>query len=500
MQTCVKTLGDLRPASPSTTSPLPEAIARRGLGSPFDPGYDPDVLEQSVHTACTQLVNHMRDSLNGRGKVLVQESIDEIARQLDFDKTIAHGGADIGELVATLLRNSNRLHHPSYIGHQVAVPMAGAAVADLINGATNNSMPVYEMGPAASAIERKLIGWALSKIGWQAEGSGVMTHGGSMSNLTCLLGARAAALPDAWENGVPPNCAILVPESSHYSNSRAAAIMGLGTAGAITIPVDREYRVQPDELARVYDGAVRRGKRVLAVVANACGTATGTYDDLRAIGRFCKDRGVWLHVDGAHGGSVAISDKYRSLLDGIEHADSMTWDTHKMLATSALCGMALFRRRSRMLGTFSQQATYIFNSFEKPGEDISVNTLECTKSMLSLKLFFNLAIVGEKGLASLVETLYDRTRAFHRLIESRPGFSCLCPPDSNILCFRYGDDSAMQDRIRQRLVLEGDCYITRATIHGLSYLRLSVMNPYTEERHVHALCDRIEAMAGRGAD
>lgn len=468
----------------------PSAHAR-----PFDRGYDPALFTKSVEDACALLAQHLADSLAGKGKVLVQDSIEEIAQQLDFDRTISEGGADLAKLVGVLLKNSNRLHHPSYIGHQVAVPMLGAAVADLINGATNNSMPVYEMGPAASAVERKLIGWALGKIGWQDEGSGVMTHGGSMSNLTCLLGARAAALPDAWEKGVPPGCAILVPAASHYSNSRAAAIMGLGTSGAITIPVDAEYRVQLPALEATWNEAVRSGKRVLAVVANACGTATGNYDDLRAIGRFCQEKQVWLHVDGAHGGSVAVSPRFRRLLDGIEYADSMTWDTHKMMATSALCGMALFRKKSRMLRTFSQEATYIFNAFEKPGEDISVNTLECTKAMLSLKLFFNLALVGERGMASLLETLYDNTRAFHRLISARPGFSCLCVPDSNILCFRYGEDSALQDRIRQRLVLEGDCYITRATIHGKSYLRLSVMNPYTEERHVHALCDRVEALA-----
>jgi L-2,4-diaminobutyrate decarboxylase len=444
------------------------------------------------------LAEHLRSSLAGQGKVLVQESIDSIADQLDFDRTIAEGGADLERLISVLLANSNRLHHPGYIGHQVAVPMLGAAVADLINGATNNSMPVYEMGPAASAVERKLVSWALSKVGWSSEGAGVMTHGGSMSNLTCLLAARAAALPDAWEKGVPPGCVILVPESSHYSNGRAAAIMGLGSAGAVKVPVDAEYRVRLADLERVYDQETQRGKRVLAVIANVCCTATGSYDDLRAIGGFCRDRAVWLHADGAHGAAVAISPKYRHFLDGIELADSLSWDTHKMMATSALCGMALFKRRPHMERAFSQEATYIFNAFEKPGEDISVNTLECTKSMLSLKLFFNLALVGERGMASLLETLYDNTRVFHDLIASRPGFSCLGRPDANILCFRYGDDSPLQDRIRQALVLEGDWYITRATIHGRSYLRLSVMNPFTEPRHVAALCDRIEALAQQG--
>jgi len=98
-------------------------------------------------------------------------------------------------------------------------------------------------------------------------------------------------------------------------------------------------------------------------------------------------------------------------------------------------------------------------------------------------------------MAALVERLYDNTRAFHDQIAARPGFSCLCRPDANILCFRYGDNSALQDQIRQKLVLEGDCYITRATIHNKSYLRLSVMNPATDATHIEALCQRIETLA-----
>ena len=247
-----------RPSEARPLAPPLGTVPREGAPMPFDRGYDPAVLQSSVEQACRLLTRHLDDSLHGKGKVLVQDSIDEIARQLDFDRVVARGGADLGALVSVLLRNSNRLHHPGYIGHQVAVPMAGAAVADLINGATNNSMPVYEMGPAASAVERKLVGWALTKVGWQAEGSGVMTHGGSMSNLTCLLAARAAALPDAWEKGVPAGCAILVPESSHYSNGKAAAIMGLGMAGAIKIPVDAEFRVPIASLEKTW--APRRSR------------------------------------------------------------------------------------------------------------------------------------------------------------------------------------------------------------------------------------------------
>jgi hypothetical protein len=284
-------------------------------------------------------------------------------------------------LVSVLLRNSNRLHHPAYIGHQVAVPMAGAAIADLVNGSTNNSMPVYEMGPAGSAVERKLIDWALSKVGWQAEGSGVMTHGGSMSNLTCLLAARAAALPEAWERGVPPGCCILVPESSHYSNGKAAAIMGLGMAGAIKIPVDAQFRVPLPSLAKTYEEAVRSGRKVLAVVANACATATGSYatEGNRVV---LPDRACGRTWTGARRGArshqevPALLRRHRARrLDDLGHAQD---DGHLGLCgwRCSSAGRPCSRpspRRRRTSSTASRSRA----------EVISVNTLECTKSMLS---------------------------------------------------------------------------------------------------------------------
>jgi L-2,4-diaminobutyrate decarboxylase len=454
-------------------------------------GYDPLYFSTNIEKIVKMLTDHLAQSLEGSHKVLVQKEIEEVAQELNFSEVIKNGDADIQQLVKVILANSNRLHHPLYMGHQVAVPMVGAAFADLINGATNNSMPVYEMGPAASAIERKVVEWALSKLNWDKTGAGVMTHGGSMANLTCMLAARAHALPNAWKQGVSPNVVIMVPQSSHYSLSRAAAIMGLGTEGVAAVPVDEFFRIRTKELTATYDALVADGKKVIAVVANSCATATGMFDDLTTIGQFCRDRDIWFHVDGAHGAPALITEKYRHLLAGCEFADSVTWDTHKMMATSSLCGMALFRSKSSMLKTFSQDATYIFNQFDKPGEDISVNTLECTKSMMSLKLFFNLAVVGETGLAKHIEALFDHARIFSEQISRRPGFSVLCAPDANIICFRYGENCALQDSIRQRLVREGDFYITRATIHGKSYLRLSIMNVFTTEKHIDVLCDRI---------
>ncbi|HLX63458.1 MAG TPA: pyridoxal-dependent decarboxylase [Planctomycetota bacterium] len=474
--------------------------------------FNPDLFESNLDAFKQILSSAIRDSLVRKGKVLVQKEIDEILRELDFDALIARGGGDLPALGKIILDNSNRLHHPRYFGHQVAVPMLTSVLGDLISGVTNNGMAVYEMGPAGSAIERGLIRWLLAKIGpgW-GSGDGVLTHGGSLANLSCLLAARAKVLPDAWENGMPltdvrgsgipePRTSVsghvlLTSEAAHYSVSRAAAILGFGSKSVIPLPVDASLRVKPESLESVFADVARAGKKVLAFVANAGATPTGAYDPLRPIGEFCRAHNIWLHVDGAHGASALVSEKHRALLDGIEFANSLCWDMHKLLGTSVVCGAALFRDAATLAASYAQHAPYLFSDIEKPGEDLSKNTFECTKSILSLKLFFNLAAVGEKGLAAHVEHLFARTLELYEYIRARAGFECRCEPQCNILCFRFGTDSALQDKIRHQIVRDGDFYLTRTTLDGAAWLRLVIMNPFTEVPDITALCDEIERHA-----
>lgn len=453
----------------------------------------PDFLRKTLDALRDVLVRELEATARRDGKVLVQKPIDAILADLGFEHAVSAGGADLAVLAKAFLANTNRLRHPRYMGHQVAVPMIPSILADLVAGFANNGMAVYEMGPAGTAVEKGIVRWMLSKVGWK-EGDGVLVHGGSLGNLSALLAARAKLLPESWAEGMPPGFVILASEMAHYSVERAAAILGLGASSVVKVPVDGRLRIHPEALKRVFKEQVDSGKEILAVVANAGSTANGAIDPLREIGEFCWNEGLWLHVDGAHGASALVSPALRAGLEGIERADSLVWDTHKLLATSALCCGTLFRDASSLAGCYAQHAPYLYGA-ERPGEDLSQKTLECTKAPLGLKLFFNLATVGEAGLAAHVERLVELARAAHGRFSTRKGFESFGPPDLNILLFRYGRDSALQDRIRERLVREGDFYITRTTVRRETWLRLTLMNPATTDDDLRALADRIETVA-----
>jgi L-2,4-diaminobutyrate decarboxylase len=437
--------------------------------------------------------DYVARSRAGAGPVTAQPDPDELAAELELGRWIRDGGMDASAFANWLPRYLDatvRLHHPGSMAHQVAAPSTGAALADLIHGATNNPMAKYEMGAAGATIEREVVRWMLETVGFdRARGGGVLTHGGSIANLTALLAARAHVDAHAWRRGVSGDLALLAPRSVHYSITRAAAILGLGEESVIELEVDELERIRPDRLPGALDRCARAGRRPLALVATAPATSTGLHDDLRQIARFCDQEGIWLHVDAAHGGSALLSERHRGLLDGIARADSVIWDAHKMLRTTALCAAVLVRRNSDLPAAFSQHADYLFDGRDAIGFDLVDCALETTKSTLGLKLFLSLAWAGQHGLGAYVASRYDLTRRFHDALSREPGITCPYVPESNILCFRV--EGRDQVELREQILADGRLHLSSTTIAGTRHLRLVLTAPDTGEDAIAQLLDAL---------
>jgi L-2,4-diaminobutyrate decarboxylase len=398
------------------------------------------------------------------------------------------------DFLAAYLDRGTRLHHPGYLAHQCAVPDIGAALADLVHGVTNNAMSLYEMGAAAATIELVVVEWLLGTLGWEAEGGGVLVHGGSLANLTALLSARAHAFPSAWEQGTPRHAVILAPACAHISVTRGSAILGLGSRAVLPLPADEFGRVRGDLVGATIDSLHRAGRRVLAVVANACAAPTGLYDPLRELAIACKARDVWLHIDAAHGGGALLVPELRYLLDGAEQGDSLTWDAHKMLRTSTLAAAVLVRRREDLHNAFQQSADYLFFGGDHAGPDLMRHTVEGSKAELGLKLFLNLAWRGEKGLADYVRGRYLAARTLWEQLVERDGFEVLCEPESNLVCFRREGDDVQVVEVRDRLMADGSFHLASSVVRGKRWWRATVMAPASDRASFSRLLDTIEAV------
>jgi L-2,4-diaminobutyrate decarboxylase len=440
------------------------------------------------------------------GAVLRQPSIDSLVDELDIERLIAEGGLEGTRLQLFLdryLSGATRLHHPRYMAHQVGVPVPHAALAALIDGFTNNPMAIYEMGPPAAAIEHAVLNWMMTKVGWRGSacgkqcGAGVLTHGGSLANLTALLAARARCAPWSWTEGIPSNLVLVCSPGSHYSIARASAILGLGAQNAHYAATDALGRIDPELLPGQLRRLCQEGKLPIAVVANAGSTALGLFDPIRDIGAICREHGVWLHVDGAHGASTLLSSRLRHLLNGIEDADSIVWDAHKMLRSPLLCAAVLVRDETALNDAFQQDASYLFHDKDEPGIDFAHRTIECTKAALGLKVFFALAHESESAVAAVIERQTDLAKAAADLLRATPGIDVAVQPQTNIVCFRLHGTDALQLAVRKRLTHDGNFYISTAEALGKRWLRLVLMNPDTTIDDIAELRTEVLAL-GRG--
>lgn len=469
--------------------------------------WDVKDFETHINAITPLLTKYIQASQEGKSPAGSVKPINALQESMKPDYWIETGGlqhAKLTQFVETYLQDSARLHHPHFMGHQVATPAIPSALAELLHGSINNPMAVYEMGPSATCLEDCVLAWMIRKVGWskavnnsdhQQPAAGVLTHGGSLANLTALLAARAAVAPSAWEDGNPNNLVVLAPKDAHYSIARAASIMGLGARRLVTVPTDRLGRIIASELSECIDNLKANGHIIMCLVANACATSTGLFDDLKALAPVCQRHSVWLHVDACHGGAYLLSDRFRERLAGIELADSITWDAHKMMRVSALCAAVLVRRAEHLKQAFTQQADYLLYENNETGIDFSYRTIECTKAALGTKLFLTLAWAGEKAIGRYIDRQTELAHYFYKGLVDKANYSCPYEPESNILCFRYKQSDERQLSIKRHLLESGQFHIGTTTIFNKRYLRLTLMNPHTKKKTLKALTDAIEAFS-----
>ncbi len=469
----------------------------------FRQAYDPEAFRALGHQMVDALAEHLGSVQRREGVVLPWCEPEQALAAWPADFTPS-GGMDPMALAIRFIRESQHLQHPRFVGHQCSSPLPLTALLGMLRDLLNNGCAVYEMGPVGTAMERSVIQWLLQCTGFEPQkGDGILTHGGSAGNLTALLAARqVSAHWDVWEQGNRDDgMVILASDQTHYSVRRSAQIMGLGGKAVIPVPTDDACRMRMDALIEILDRLQKDGRRVMAVVACAGSTATGSIDPLDAIADQCQKRNIWLHVDGAHSGAMVTSDRLRGRLAGIERADSVVIDFHKMMMIPSLATAVLFREGGHSYETFSQQASYLFDKAARlEWYNLAQRTLECTKRSLALELYGILKVYGSSLISTYIESRHSLAHDFYTTLSKRRDWECAVEPEGNIVCFRYTppqaeDKDALQSRLRDAVVHEGSFYLVKTRLFGATWLRTSLMNPLTTMADLLVLIERLESLA-----
>ena len=406
---------------------------------------------------------------------------------------------ELSEIFRNIIIDSNHLHHPNYIGHQVIPPLPVSALSEFLSSFLNNGMAIYEMGPVATVMERIVIKWMCDKLSF-INGDGFLTSGGSVGNLTALLSAKQIKYNELIAKGLNENeifdkLAIVYSGESHYSIDRTVKILGIKTENIFQVKFNESFKLDYQELQNVIKKAKDNKLEIFAVSINACSTALGIYDDIKTTVNLCKNNNIWLHVDAAHGGPAILSEKYKHLLEGINEADSVIIDFHKMMLCSALTTGVFYKDFKNSFANFEQEASYLLDKCEMDFLNGAKRTIECTKKSMSFKIYTILALYGEQIFENYINSQYDLAKEFANYLNLQDDFEIATDPQSNIVCFRYISNqfnlNELNRKIRNEVINSGEFYIVQAEINGELYLRVSIMNPLTDIENFKKLLSNI---------
>ncbi|KKF92696.1 Glutamate decarboxylase 2 [Ceratocystis platani] len=351
-----------------------------------------------------------------------QELIEKLALQLPLE---GKGKDGVLGLVRSVLKYSVNTWDQGFLDKLYASNNAVGVVADLVLSILNTNLHVYQVSPALTVIE-KATATALARLfGFTGPRAGGITcQGGSSSNLTSLVIARSTLFPEikAAGNGAY-NFVVFTSAHGHYSVAKAALTCGIGSRNVWDVPVDSEGRMQPAELRRLVIKAQDEGFMPFYINATAGTTVMGSYDPFHELADIAQEFGLWLHIDGSWGGSVAFSSSQRHKLAGAERANSLTVNPHKMLGVPVTCSylltsdMAIFHRANTL------PAGYLFHGpadadSDEPAEvwDLADLTLQCGRRGDAFKLALAWVYYGSEGFEAMIDHAFDAAATLARTV------------------------------------------------------------------------------------
>ncbi|MEU0333191.1 lysine decarboxylase DesA [Streptomyces sp. NPDC006193] len=418
---------------------------------------------------------------------------------IDLDRPLGDTAAVLDELEDVYLRDAVYFHHPRYLAHLNCPVVIPAVLGEAVLSAVNSSLDTWDQSAGGTLIERRLVDWTAARIGLGPAADGVFTSGGTQSNLQALLLAREEAKCDT-----PARLRVLTSEAGHFSVSKAATLLGLGPDAVVTVPVDRDKRMQTVALAHELERCAKDGLVPMAVVATAGTTDFGSIDPLPKIAELCARYGVWMHVDAAYGCGLLASLRHRDRLAGIERADSVTVDYHKSFF-QPVSSSAVLVRDAATLRHATYHADYL-NPRRMVRERIPNQvdkSLQTTRRFDALKLWMTLRTMGADGIGQLFDEVCDLAQEGWELLAADPRFDVVVRPALSTLVFRYVPaavtDPAEIDRAnlhaRKALFASGDAVVAGTKVAGRHYLKFTLLNPETTTADIAAVLDLIAGHA-----
>jgi aromatic-L-amino-acid decarboxylase len=474
----------------------------------------PDEFRQYGH----QLIEWMADYLENGGQypVLSRSEPGQIASQ------ISNAPPEQGETMVSIFSDFEKIimpgithwNQPGFLAYFNTSGSAPGILGEMLTSALNVNAMLWRTSPAATELEEVTLGWLLEMIGLPDLFQGVITDGASVSSLLAVAAAREALNLDIRQKGMAgrtdlPRLRLYISEETHSSVEKGAITIGIGQEGVRKIPVDSEFRMNPKALRQAIEEDIAAGWRPFCVAATIGTTATTSIDPIPQIAAICQEHHLWLHVDGAYGGTAAIVPEMQHILAGVELADSFVFNPHKWMFVPLDCS-AFYVKDARLLRqTFSLIPDYL-----KTDESEVTNYMDwgvqLGRRFRALKLWMVIRTFGRQG---LIERIREHLRLGQELaawVDAHPDFERLAPTPFSTVCLRYCPHDLVEQNDEEQTnaylnklnmaVIEtinanGRYYLSGTHLNGRYVIRVAISGIRNDQATINGVWDTLRETA-----
>lgn len=416
----------------------------------------------------------------------------------------------LAQLDAVVVPGVMQVQHPMHFGWFPSNAALSSVLGDIASAGIGSLGITWQSSPALTEVEEVVCEWLRQLCGLSAAWRGVIQDTASTACLVAMLCARERA-SDFSQNrgglqGEPQPLVVYASPQCHSSVPKAVLLAGFGADNLRHVEVDPEtYALRPDALRAAMAADVAAGRRPAGVILGLGTTGTTAFDPIAPAVEIAREFGAWVHVDAAMAGSALLLPECRHLFDGIEGADSISWNPHKWMGTALDCSMYLTRDPEHLIRVMSTNPSYLRSAADGQVTQYKDWGIQLGRRFRALKLWFHLSLDGVEAIQARLRRDLENARWFAEQVAGEPEWRVLAPVSLQTICLRHEPPGVTGDELDahtlawvDRINTSGAAFMSPATLDGRWMARVSIGVESTERRHVEALWQLIREAATAG--